>query len=489
MEQREEITVLIHGTFANMPPEPGKAPLPLWWRPTEEGLTAERLREALEKRNPSLADTVWRPGADPRDGDMTYERLVEWSSANKHKDRVKAARQLTGSLRMLADRRGCTANNPLHVNYVAHSHGGNVVLESLKYVGQADTVKPRQVTLLGTPLTWRYTDPRLIYLSILFFFFFTWISLEVAWFADWGLNQTDVDALTLPEEIILSIVLLVGLFWIAFFFIRFLRRIIGGSRGKPAYGPDPQDLIDKLGSRPVALVISEEDEADLMLQLGAAPLDTYRALVRGRPGLKGVGLVQKIVRTPLRLIEIFLIRPFAYAIVVPLIEILLERFGLGFPFRSVMFRNYEMTTWTRNDPYVGVIEKVSIDADLLGKAQQEAAERAQERADAEQASLADGNPPTVPAQPKQVTERERIHELRMTLLETLGGLKKQVHLSHSGYYQAQSIIEGVAALIVSPDESIGRAIEAFKADQKAVGAATEASLIQAPASSSPQGGL
>jgi len=85
------------------------------------------------------------------------------------------------------------------------------------------------------------------------------------------------------------------------------------------------------------------------------------------------GCSRRCYEPPLRLIELIFNRPFAYAIAVPLLEILLERFGLGFPFRSVMNRNYEMITWTKSDPYAQAIVKVPIDADLLGKAQQEAA--------------------------------------------------------------------------------------------------------------------
>ena len=186
MDKQEQITVLVHGTFANEPAEPGKPDAPKWWRVTEDGLTAQRLQTALEQQDLSFAGSVWQPGQDPRDKDLTYGNLVEWSSRNKHKDRLKAAKQLTGSLRTLADRRKCTAERPLHVNYVAHSHGGNVVLESLKHLEEDDIVKPRQVSLLGTPLTWRHTDLRIGYLTILFAFFLLWVGVEYEYFRDLG---------------------------------------------------------------------------------------------------------------------------------------------------------------------------------------------------------------------------------------------------------------------------------------------------------------
>ena len=452
MEDGEQITVLIHGTFANEPPEEGRPPQPRWWRVTEAGLTAERLRSSLRTIGPDLEETIWEPGRDARDEDMTYEDLVEWSSANRHRDRVGAARKLATSLESLADRRGCTPANPLRVNYVAHSHGGNVVLESLKHITPDGNVAPRQVALLGTPLTWRRTDPRIGYLAILFAFFIAWVAFEIDYLFRGG-RTTDPDAFgSLAADIVFSLVLLTALFWIAFLVIRLLRLISDSQTGTPAYGPRPDELKATLGGRPVVLFISDEDEADLMLQLGAAPLDTYRALVRGQPTLRGVSLAQKAIRLPIRLIEVVFVRPFTYAILIPLLEILLERFGLGFPLRSVMVRNFEMTTWTRSDPYESAIVKVSIEADELTGAQAESDRRARRllrlSQSPERASIRE-------------SDKDRIHELRETLLETITGLRQQIHLSHSGYYQAPKIIDQVARVIAAPDDEVERVIESL----------------------------
>ena len=49
-----------------------------------------------------------------------------------------------------ADRGGATAQDPLIVNFVAHSHGGNVVLEALRRLNE--NVKVNKVVMLGTPL-------------------------------------------------------------------------------------------------------------------------------------------------------------------------------------------------------------------------------------------------------------------------------------------------------------------------------------------------
>lgn len=436
MSHDEHVTVLIHGTFANVPPEPDDPPPSRWWRVTERGLAADRLRVALTEHDPTLGDTVWHAGGDPRDGDMSYEELVEWSSANRHRDRRRAARRLSSSLRTIADRRGCTPEDPLRVNYVAHSHGGNVVLESLKHVEPDGNLRPRQLTLLGTPLTWEYLDPRFGYLSILLFFITAWVAVEIEYFFDEGVTL---------EELLVSVALLVGLCWLAFFVIRTLRWFFDRRPGKPAYGPPPEEIRSLTGGRPVVLFISDEDEADLMLQLGAAPLDTYRALVRGRPSLRGVPFGRKLLFLPVRAAELLLIRPFTYAVAVPLVEILLERFGLGFPLRRVLTHNYEMLTWTRRPLYEDAIEKVSVDAETLEQGQSEAAEVLV--LDAPTAPVAPSAPPLSP-------ERQRIEDLRETLLDTLGGLKRQVHLSHSGYYQSPVIVEQIARVIAARDEDV-----------------------------------
>jgi len=45
----------------------------------------------------------------------------------------EAARNLVATLREPGECLGATAEDPLPVNFVAHSHGGNVVLEALRW--------------------------------------------------------------------------------------------------------------------------------------------------------------------------------------------------------------------------------------------------------------------------------------------------------------------------------------------------------------------
>lgn len=112
---------------------------------------------------------------------------------------------------------------------------------------------------------------------------------------------------------------------------------------KPAYGPQPQELRNRVGGRPVVLVIGAQDEADLMMHVGAAPPDPYRALIRGRPQLRKASPQEAVLFLPDRLSEL-----------------VLERFGLGFPTNSVVVRNYEMVTWTDNGQCKGAILKRTI---------------------------------------------------------------------------------------------------------------------------------
>lgn len=49
------------------------------------------------------------------------------------------------------------------------------------------------------------------------------------------------------------------------------------------------------------------------------------------------------------------------------------------------------------------------------------------------------------------------------MLETLSGLKNQVRLSHSGYYQAQTFIDGVARTIVASDDEAVAVLAEFVA--------------------------
>lgn len=455
MAPSEQITVLVHGTFANPYFEEPEGSLedgtleedpafPTWWRFAEEGQepkAADRLQEALTELDPSLEGTVWRPG-DPRDKGLGYRDVGEWSGENSDKARKGAAKDLAASLAKVAEGRGCTAEEPLEVNLVAHSHGGNVVLESLKRL--APNVKPRQLCLLGTPITWRFWDPRLVYVPYLI-----WSFILLIWgIVDYGkllkeLPDVDQGGLWFDWLVVLVIVVPIYL-WLGALLARFFRWIFGLFPGKPAYGPKPKQLEKILDGRPAQLLISPEDEADLMMHMGAAPLDVYKAMIRGRPKITG-GPIGRAVRLVLRVFEIFYFRNFAYAVVVPSAEILLEHGGLGFSLPSVLLHNYEMVSWTQRRGYRNTqIETLDVEAEALKPRPL--------KVDLTQSTLAG----TI--RPKGLREtrhdKDRIATLRETLFGTLVGLRDQLKLRHSGYYESDEVLKAVSWAIAMSDEVV-----------------------------------
>lgn len=444
----EQVTILVHGTFANpgydAPASGAGADEDRWWRLPgrggEPGNMADKLQQAL--------GTVWEPGRDPRDGDLSYRDIGEWSGKNTHKARIVAARNLARGLEQLAHGRGCRPEHPLQVNFVAHSHGGNVVLECLKHMG--DNVKPRQLCLLGTPLTWRFADLRIVYLPVLAGFLVVvgllFYGGEIpgmgtipVWTA-WG-RPGEV-----ASQILVGLLLLPLPLWFSALGITVARRasvsVAGIRMGRPAYGPRPKVLEARLRGRPAVLWISQEDEADLMLQLGAAPLDTYRAMVVGRPSLRGVESIPGAAwRLVLKYLEFAYLRPFAYVIVVPALEVLLERVALGFPLRQLAFTNLEMVTWVEADTYDwgSQVTKHRVSASSLLK-------RNLKVGLAEKSIGAALERRRTPD-----SRRGRVHALRKTVFETLSGLKEQVHLRHSGYYTSPQVIDEIANTIAAPD--------------------------------------
>lgn len=355
------------------------------------------------------------------------------------------------ALGTLAERRGCSADNPLHVNLVAHSHGGNVVLAALEHL--PPTVKPRQLCLLGTPLTWRFTDLRFLYLFYVFLMLgFLCLALWAGMMEEVFRSLYDTHGATLDLQPGEAIAVLLELFipllltlpaalWLSVLAVSVARGAFGLLPGRPAYGPKPRQLEKVLGGRPAVLFISPEDEADLMLHVGAAPLDVYRAMVRGRPGFAGAGPIGRPLRAVLRAIELFYVRPLSYSVLVPLVEILLERHGLGFPYRSVLVRNYEMVTWLNRPKYAPsqlVTHKIS------------ATELRPRSIHVELSTPRLAAASALPAGSSATPRGDRIQALRETLLSTLDGLTRQVHLRHSGYYESDDVIGMVARTIAAP---------------------------------------
>src|SRR5690349_1783859 len=121
-------TLVIHGTFAREE---------TWWRPGTEAAPsfADALESALVQRG--LSGSVWSRGPE---GEFKPDDFA-WSGRNRHRDRKQAAVAIARRLGDLARLRGATASNPLRINFVAHSHGGNVALEVLRLLPRGVQVR------------------------------------------------------------------------------------------------------------------------------------------------------------------------------------------------------------------------------------------------------------------------------------------------------------------------------------------------------------
>ena len=131
------VTLVVHGTYAAQAK---------WWRlgTNGEATFADRLEDELSRRG--LSGTVWKPAL--AEG-LDYSSFA-WSGRNRHRHRIRGASGLSSSLNELAQRVAATPSEPLTVNFVAHSHGGNVVLEALRHL--RPNVRVGRIALLGTPL-------------------------------------------------------------------------------------------------------------------------------------------------------------------------------------------------------------------------------------------------------------------------------------------------------------------------------------------------
>jgi len=415
------ITLVIHGTFASEA---------TWWQLGSNGETtfADHLEEQLAEEG--MEGTVWRPAID---AGMTYEDFA-WSGENRHKDRVQGARKIARSLGELAKRLDATEDDKLEVNLVAHSHGGNVALEVLKEL--PDTVRARRVTMLGTPLVWRFASGRLYAIAAAIVFF----ALIIGAFVAGAREEQELDPVSGAElwfVTILAILFLLlitgpyllviarpfvwaerGLSWL----VSLVRR--GGPSGVPVYGPRAAQLLE-LVDEPPTVITSREDEADLALHIGASPRDVYGALVKGQ--LSGV----------MRFVEPLYIRGVFSVLIAPIFEAATEHFVLGFGWVKVMFNNYEMVDFEPNgDAYGGTaIHHLDVSAELVPALIQKLSEWR----------------PTAAMVSEQVdgqSEHERhMNALRTTILGVATDIGRQMQLRHTVYYETDYVIKCVACLV------------------------------------------
>lgn len=411
------LTLIIHGTFAADEN---------WWKLGKDGENtfADQLEKALSKRE--ITNTVWLPALT---NGLTYESFA-WSGENKHRERIRGAKKISDSLKTLAHKTGSTSNSPLKVNFVAHSHGGNVVLEAMKYLGK--NVQPNKVVLLGTPLismkpTLRafriaaaYVVLTIIVLAGLFLFLQIISSaLNIKLFDIENINGWFFTLILFFSVFlygwILSFVAKIGdLIWgLIFSPIQFLTGRIMGQ----AYGPTPSVLSKAMKKNTISLFTSHVDEADLILQMTSAPRLLY------------IEHIEQKWKLSVRIIEKIFFRPIVVGIFLRVLEIILERCALGFSWLRVLFFDYEMADLKNGKEYPDSIfkrEDVTAEVDTM---------------ELDTAARSIYKSLIMKKKTQDLTGvKRRVESLRQTIAEVGENLMNQIKLRHSLYYQNDKIL-------------------------------------------------
>ncbi len=454
VDRASTVTIIVHGTFAQDE---------RWWKLAEDGSTsfADHLEVALAQRG--VSGTVWRPVLAAGMGYAAYR----WSGENRDRDRRAGAKSLRGSLAELARRLGASRDRPIVVNLVAHSHGGNVVLEVLRRLPPG--VRIGNVVLLGTPLIsvrprfrlWRAALLAVMFLLLLVIAYFDAVQLvalvrlaaaklltlafEVASrfalefetadkFVTSVRGAVDAGNLKLAALTPLGIALYGWLFWMVAWYGDLLWMVLGwpwlALRGRwagQAYGPTPGALSRILEGRRIHLFTSHHDEAGLALLLSTAPSQLYRDEIRARFGRLG------------RLIEWIAVRPIVDALLLRVIEVPLERVVLGFSFSRLLLWDYEMVKLDTERVYAAgaMLEQLDVTEHLRPVASMPAVP-----APGTPGTLVLVEPPSQPVAGRGVDKRAAT--LRQKLKAVTTSLAAQVKLCHSGYYLSPFVIERVA---------------------------------------------
>lgn len=429
---RRVLTVIVHGTFA--------AQL-RWWRLGEGGVPtfADRLERALARRG--LAGTVWQPALA---AGRSHEAFG-WTGRNRHEDRVNGGRRLAAALNALAESLGATAGAPLSVHFVGHSHGGNVVLEALARLAPA--VRPGRVVLLGTPLLSFRPTLRIVRLALALLLLFVVVSLAVFALGTLlvpgvfdGLCAllgvcTSTAKIGAPWLLLLAVaaVLTYGwIFWLLAWLVDVAWRLLlfpltALSRKRPGqvYGPVASALRETLGGRRAVLFTSHQDEADLILELSMAPRRLYAEWVEAKWGAE------------VKVLERIALRPVVVGLVLRVVEIVLERYMLGFPWLRVLFFDHEMVDLDRGPEYPpSVVERVDVSDALRDALYQQPA------------SVPVWWPMPVPGGDKLDGDARRALTLRETLRVVFRDVLTQIKPRHSEYFQSDAVLDKVADVIV-----------------------------------------
>ena len=133
-----ETVIIVHGTWAAPDPAERKWYQPIDGRPCGEPFVA-RLDAALQARGSSARCWAHCPPGDQCDPGF------HWSGENNWIDRTLAASALADYVAKLR-------SDGWHCHIVAHSHGGNVLVEALPHLATLDSGKPQgKLVTLGTP--------------------------------------------------------------------------------------------------------------------------------------------------------------------------------------------------------------------------------------------------------------------------------------------------------------------------------------------------
>ncbi len=424
-------TLIIHGAFAAQ-----KA----WWRLGGKRSFAGRLEKQLAKRG--IKGTVWKPALEHG---LKYDDF-SWSGANTDRARRQGARKLARSLEKLAGKSGATLAKPLRVNIIAHSHGGNVALECLRHL--SPLVSFRRLILLGTPLV-SYRPafrPVRFLLGLLFFGLLitcmallplaALLALAEALLPSSAIGGFSSSVLGIPAILFLmTLVVVTPLLGWLFSLVSSIcdilwyppARLYMGIKRRwhgQAYGVSASRLRSLVENEKVTLLLSDDDEADLLLQLGAAPGMLYREIIEGRK-----------LGPMMRSAERYLIRPGIERLFLRVIKMVLEMLVFGFSLRRVLFSDFKMADIKKGAAYPKeVLKKIDV-TEILGKP-------SQKKLKAKQVgfSLATGAE-------KISGGTRRARSLRHSIQNVARDLTRQITLRHSLYYNTPSVIRKIADIV------------------------------------------
>jgi hypothetical protein len=243
------------------------------------------------------------------------------------------------------------------------------------------------------------------------------------------INSVRMAALLLPM-IGLYGWILVGAAWVVDFLFKIgtwpFRRLRGRTAGQ-VYGPPPDTVRRMVTNGQIVLFTTHDDEADLALQFSAAPRRLYLEFVR-----------HKLAKAffVLRWLEFLVVRPVVRGMMLGVVEAVLERFVLGFPWLRVLFVDYEMADLKKGKAYPAwLLQRVDVSDQLLPSIRRSSA-------------ALQFAPPPVPAAPPEIKQAgRRVSGLYEKLALVAHNFKAQLQLRHSVYYEADTVIERVAAVV------------------------------------------